>query len=202
MNRQKQLDRLGLGPARPILTSSAAPILLRGRGRAQPASLPMQLRGQRPEEASHPLCPASTQQPSSCHVWRTPAAESPTEQEPEAPISPQLPCHGREFREQQRLAGYLSLATLGGEQQPIRLTHQAELRSCISLAFGTFTIPQKMTIFRQNIYLQCLAPGEEKLWWHPGQSHPPPLAVLVFLPSARTKWLPARPLLLTKCPPW
>lgn len=97
---------------------------------------------------------------------------------------------------------YLSLATLGGEQQPMRVTHQAELRSCISPAFGTFTIPKKMTIFRQNIYLQCLAPVEEKLWWHPGQSHPPPLAVLVFLPSARTRWLPARPLLLTKCPPW
>lgn len=116
MNRQKQLNRLGLGPARPILISSAAPVLLRGRGRAQPASLPMQLRGQRQEEASHPLCPASTQQPSSCHVWRTPAAKAPTEQEPEAPISPQLPCHGRdcqtparEFREQQRLAGYISL---------------------------------------------------------------------------------------------
>lgn len=112
MNPQKQLDRLGLGPARPILNSSAAPVLLR----AQPASLPMQLRGQRQEEASHPLCPASTQQRSSCHVWRTPAAKGPTEQEPEAPISPQLPCHGRdcqtparEFKEQQRLAGYICL---------------------------------------------------------------------------------------------
>jgi len=94
-------------------TCEVHPALLRGKGRAQPVLLTLQLRGQRQEDPSQSLCPVTTKQRSSCRVWRPPAAEGAMEQEPVTPISPQrgrgCQMPAQELRGQQRLAGCICL---------------------------------------------------------------------------------------------
>lgn len=124
---------------------------------AQPVSLPMQLRGQRREETSHPLVP--------CHDKATiqlPCLEdSSSRGSNKRSLQPPLALHALAWRklpdacmeaQGRGEAGrvHLSLGTLGGQQQPMPLPHQTEVHSCISQAFGTLTIPKKVTKFRQK----------------------------------------------------
>lgn len=152
---QTRLARTQTRKVRPDRFSSICPAE-RGR-RSSACFAPHTAEGTKAGGSLTPLCPVTTKQRSSCRVWRTPAAEGPTAQEPATPISPQIPWCGRdcqiparELREQQRLAACISLVTLGGQQQPMPLTHWAEVHSCISQAFGTLAIPKKMTKLRQK----------------------------------------------------
>lgn len=103
-----------------------------------------------------------------------------------------------DLREQQRLAGCIPLATLGGEQQSMLLIHQNEVHSYISQAFGTLTILKWwQNLDKTDVFAVFGASGREVLG-PSGQSHPPFLAILIFLPPARRKWPLVQPLLLTK----
>lgn len=92
-----------------------------------------------------------------------------------------------------------SLAPMGtswGEKQPVPLTSLKYTPVLLRLLALSPNPKRWLNLNnRRKRYLQCLAPEEEKLWWHTGLSHPLPLAVHIFLPSARTRWPLGWPLL-------
>lgn len=194
MNQHKPLDWLGLRPAGSILISSAS-VLLRGKGRAQPVSSPIQAKGQRQEEASHPLCPAMTKQQSSCHM----SVGLPQQRVPKSRnVQPSTALRSPSMEEIDRCLYRSSGNSRGWQGVSLSLPLEKSSSPCCSLTRLKYTpvslrllalspYPKKRlpNLDKMDVFV-VLGPSGRETWWYQRQSHPLPLEILIFLLSART----------------
>lgn len=181
MTRLAQTQTCEVHPGRFNITCSAQPVFPCSWGDKG---------GGRPHT---PLRPAMTKPQSSCHVWRTPAAEGPTRGACN-PHQPWMPWHGGncqmpawKLREEERMAGCISLLLpLGDSSSPCHFLTRLKYIPVSLRLFALSPYPKRWPNLDKRDAFAVLGPSGREGLVAPRQSNTPSLGILIFFPSAKT----------------